>query len=196
MSDEVDELEARMLSTFAEVKRTVDNTNSSESRGALRRIIHRYANALMTGGKLLFMGNGGSAADAQHIAAEYVVRLRGARQALAAIALTVDSSVLTAAGNDLGFETVFSRQVAALAKPNDVVVMHSTSGNSQNLVKVAEYCRVYGIPTVALLGKDGGELGKLVSEALIVPSDDTAHIQEMHLAMQHLICAEVERIVC
>jgi D-sedoheptulose 7-phosphate isomerase len=152
----------------------------------------RYAQVLGQGGTLFFCGNGGSAADAQHIAAEYVVRYAAKRKPLAAVALTTDTSILTAAGNDLGFEQVFARQVEALCGPGDLLILHSTSGQSPNLLAAASAARKAGVPTVAFLGKSGGQLAGLVDEALIVPSDETSLIQLVHLALQHLIVESVE----
>ncbi len=148
--------------------------------------------ALRAGGRLFFCGNGGSAADAQHLAAEYVVRFAGDRQALPAMALTTDSSILTAASNDLGFDTVFSRQVEALAREGDVLFLHSTSGESVNLVRAAEVARGRGVRTVALLAKGGGRLKDLVDHAVVVPTEETARAQEIHLALGHVICEIVE----
>ena len=144
------------------------------------------------GGKLLICGNGGSAADAQHLAAEYVVRYAADRRPLAALALTTDSSILTACGNDLGFEQIFARQVEALCGPNDLLILHSTSGQSPNLLAAARAARQVGVPTIAFLGKGGGALAGLVDEALIIPSDKASHVQLMHMALQHLIVESVE----
>lgn len=164
---------------------------SAQSR-AIVSLADRYADTLRAGGVLFFIGNGGSAADAQHLAAEYVIRFRGPRRALAAAALTVDSSLLTAAGNDLGFEQVFARQVEALCRPRDLLIIHSTSGNSPNLLAAARAARAKGVPVVAFLGRGGGQLAPLVDEALVVPSDETSHIQEVQLAVEHLIVELVE----
>jgi len=161
----------------------------------IERLAARYATTLRQGGTLFFAGNGGSAADAQHLATEYVVRFVGSRRAYRAIALTTDSSLLTAAGNDLGFEQVFARQVEALAGPGDLLVLHSTSGQSGNLVAAVRAARITGTPVVALLGRDGGELAGLVDEALIVGSHETSRIQEIHLAIEHLIVARVEEML-
>jgi D-sedoheptulose 7-phosphate isomerase len=155
-------------------------------------IAGRYAEVLDKGGTLYFCGNGGSAADAQHIAAEYVVRYEDARKPLAAVALTTDSSILTAAGNDLGFEQVFVRQVEALCRPGDVLTLHSTSGQSANLLAAARAARKAGVQTVAFLGRGGGALAALVDESVIVPSNETSLIQLIHLALQHLIVESVE----
>ncbi|HZI22024.1 MAG TPA: SIS domain-containing protein [Gemmatimonadales bacterium] len=160
--------------------------------GDIAGLAARYVEALQRGGTLYFAGNGGSAADAQHVATEYVVRYRHHRRALAAVALTTDTSLLTAAGNDLGFDEVFARQVEALVQPSDLLVLHSTSGESRNLVRAAEAARAKGVPVVALLGKGGGALRRLVDHALVIPSDDPSHIQELQLAVEHVICGIVE----
>jgi D-sedoheptulose 7-phosphate isomerase len=148
---------------------------------------------LEAGGTLLFCGNGGSAADAQHLAAEYVVRLRGERRALPALALTTDTSVLTAAANDHGFESVFARQVEAMGREGDLLFLHSTSGESENLLRAADAARTRGLRTVALLARSGGRLKDRVHHALVVPTDDTALAQEVHLALGHEICDRIER---
>ena len=152
----------------------------------------RYITVLRAGGTLFFCGNGGSAADAQHLATEYVVRYSNSRRALAAIALTTDSSILTAAGNDFGFEQVFSRQIEALCRPQDLLVLHSASGRSGNLLQAARVARERGVGTVGFLGRGGGELAGLVDHAVVVPSDLTSEIQVMHLALEHLIVELVE----
>lgn len=159
---------------------------------ALVAMAGRYEATLRNGGTLFFAGNGGSAADAQHLATEYVVRLGRTRRAWPAVALTTDSSLLTAAANDLGFEEVFARQVEALCRPADLLILHSTSGSSPNLLRAAEAAALKGVPVVALLGQDGGALAGLVEQAIVVPSDDTSHIQELHLAMEHIIAGIVE----
>lgn len=153
----------------------------------------RYAEVLRRGGTLYFCGNGGSAADAQHIATEYVVRYSSARRPLAAAALTTDTSLLTAAGNDLGFEHIFARQVEALCGSGDLLILHSTSGQSPNLIAAARSARKAGVPVVAFLGKGGGALASLVDTAVIVPSNETSLVQLMHLAFEHLIVESVER---
>lgn len=156
------------------------------------RVAARYTGVLRGGGTLFFCGNGGSAADAQHVAAEYVVRYSADRRPFAALALTADSSILTAAGNDLGFDQVFARQVEALCGPDDLLVLHSTSGQSSNLLMAARAARKYSVPTVAFVGKGGGALAQLVDEAVIVPSDNTSQIQLIHMALEHLIVELVE----
>lgn len=153
-------------------------------------VVAAMRTCLAAGGTLFFAGNGGSAADAQHIAAEYVVRYHATqRRPLRAIALTTDSSVLTAAGNDFGFEQVFARQLAALARPGDLLVIHSTSGNSDNCVAAVEQARALGVASVGFLGQGGGKLRSLVDHAVVVNSDRVNHIQEIHLAIQHQIAS-------
>jgi D-sedoheptulose 7-phosphate isomerase len=147
------------------------------------------------GGTLLFCGNGGSAADAQHLATEYVVRYMRNRRALRAIALTTDTSILTAAGNDLGFDEIFARQVEALARPGDLLIVHSTSGNSPNVIRAAEAARGLGVAVLALSARDGGRLRALADHCLLVPVDRTDRAQEIHLCIQHLICELVEETI-
>lgn len=145
------------------------------------------------GGKLLVMGNGGSAADAQHFSAEIVGRFKMERRGLPAIALTTDTSILTAIGNDYGFDAVFRRQVEALAMAGDMLVGISTSGNSPNVKSAMELAREKGCRTIGLLGKDGGSIKGLCDLALVVPSDDTPRIQEGHGLIIHIVCDLVEK---
>jgi len=145
------------------------------------------------GGTLFFCGNGGSAADAQHLATEYVVRYMRNRRAYPAIALTTDSSLLTATGNDLGFEHVFARQIEALAKAGDLLIIHSTSGASPNVLRAAEVARSRGIPVLAFSARDGGPLRELADHSVIIPTDRTDRAQELHLCIEHIICDLVER---
>jgi len=159
---------------------------------AIVALADRYLATLRGGGTLYFAGNGGSAADAQHIATEYVVRLRRSRPALAAVALTTDTSLLTAAANDFGFDEVFARQVEGLCRPGDLLVLHSTSGDSINLIRAAEVARAKGVAVVALLGRGGGRLKDVVDQAVIVPDDAVSHIQEIHVAVEHIIAELVE----
>jgi D-sedoheptulose 7-phosphate isomerase len=168
------------------------NLVAAEHAETVAAIAARYEAALRGGGTLFFAGNGGSAADAQHLATEYVVRYQSTRPALRAIALTTDTSLLTACANDMGFDEVFARQVEALAKPGDLLVLHSTSGESPNVLRAAQSARARGVPVIAFLGRGGGQLKALADLALVVPSDDTARIQEIHLAVEHLICEMVE----
>jgi len=165
---------------------------AAEHASAIAAIAERYEVALRAGGTLFFAGNGGSAADAQHLATEYVVRYQTSRPALRALALTTDTSLLTACANDMGFDEVFARQLDALARPGDVLSLHSTSGESPNVIRAAQAARARGVTVVALLGKSGGQLAALADVALVVPSDDTARIQELHLAIEHVVCEMVE----
>ncbi len=165
---------------------------AAEQADAIAAVAERYTQTLRAGGTLYFAGNGGSAADAQHVAAEYMVRYQTSRPGLRAVALTTDTSLLTACANDLGFDEVFARQVEALTKPEDLLVLHSTSGESPNVVRAAQAAKARGVPIVAFLGKGGGQVKDLADIALIVPSDDTARIQELHLAIEHVICEIVE----
>lgn len=170
--------------------RTVLDSVSLSERVAT--VAGRYAETLRAGRTIFFCGNGGSAADAQHVAAEYVVRYAVSRRPLAALALTTDSSLLTAAANDLGFERVFARQVEALCRSGDLLVLHSTSGDSRNLLAAARAARERSVRTVGFLGRGGGALALQVDDAIVVPSDDTGHIQVIHLALEHLIVELVE----
>ena len=162
-------------------------------RDAFAAMVAVWVEALRTGGKLLLFGNGGSASDAQHLAAELVVRLREERPAIAAVALTTDASILTAAANDLGFERVFERQVRALGSPGDVAVGLSTSGRSPNVIHALRTARQMGLRATALGGGDGGDLVGVADPLLLVPCDDTQSIQEMHITLGHLLCASGER---
>ena len=155
-------------------------------------IADTYGAALRAGGTLFFAGNGGSAADAQHLATEYVVRYQSNRPALRAVALTTDSSLLTACANDMGFDEVFARQVEALARAGDVLSLHSTSGDSPNVIRAAQAAKARAVTVVGFVGHSGGRLKDLTDVVLIVPSDDTARIQEIHLAIEHVICGLVE----
>lgn len=168
----------------AAVKKAVADTLSDKILEAINIARTSYRN----GGKMLLMGNGGSAGDAQHIAAEFIGRYKKERKPVAAIALTVDSSVLTCVGNDYGYENVFARQVEGLAKKEDVVIAISTSGNSENVIRGVEKAREIGAKTIGLLGKQGGKLKDKVDLAIVVPSSDTARIQEAHITIGHIIC--------
>jgi len=163
--------------------------NLAERLAAAARLV---AEALKGGNKVMFCGNGGSAADSQHLAAELVGRYRRNRPGLAALALTADTSALTAIGNDFGFEEVFSRQVEALGRPGDVLIAISTSGRSPNVLRAVEAARARGLKTIGLAGRDGGPLAALADVALVVPSADTARIQECHLTLGHVLCDLVE----
>lgn len=148
---------------------------------------------LQVGGKVMFCGNGGSAADSQHLAAELVGRYKLNRPALNSIALTVDTSILTAVGNDYGYETIFERQVEGLGKAGDVLIGLSTSGNSPNVIRAFSKAKSMGIHTVALTGSGGGTMRELAGITLAAPSATTNHIQEMHITMGHLLCEIIEK---
>lgn len=145
------------------------------------------------GGTLYFCGNGGSAADAQHLATEYVVRYTRNRRPYPAVALTTDTSLLTAAANDLGFDEVFARQVDALVKPGDLLIIHTTSGNSPNLLRAAEAARSKGVQVLALSARGGGKLAAIATHTVIVPTERSDRAQELQLCIQHVICDLVER---
>jgi D-sedoheptulose 7-phosphate isomerase len=166
------------------------------TREALRKpfqsLVERSAEAVRRGGKLLFFGNGGSAADAQHLATELTVRYGRDRAPIAALALTTDSSTLTAAGNDLGFEQIFARQISALGRPGDVAIGISTSGRSPNVVNAIEVARAAGLTAAAFTGGDGGKLVGLADPILIVPSRTPARIQEMHITLGQMLCGALE----
>jgi D-sedoheptulose 7-phosphate isomerase len=166
----------------------------AETQGAIiQAMIERIWESMQQGGKLLLCGNGGSAADAQHLATECMVRLETEHAPLPAIALTTDTSLLTAAGNDYGFETIFARQIAGLGRPGDVLLVISTSGNSPNVVHAVEEAHRHGLHTLGLLGKDGGRLKQMVHMALVVPSPSTQRIQEVHITIGHILCGALER---
>nr|VFJ47385.1 MAG: D-sedoheptulose 7-phosphate isomerase [Candidatus Kentron sp. DK] len=150
------------------------------------------AECLRAGGKVLFMGNGGSAADCQHLAAEFVVRYRAERQPLAAMALTVDTSILTAHANDYGYATVFTRQVRALCRPADLIIGISTSGNSPNIIDAIGAGKYIGARTWGWTGASGGKLGGVAHHLLAVPHTETARIQEAHLFIGHWLCEELD----
>jgi len=149
--------------------------------------------ALESGNKIMFLGNGGSAADAQHLATELVVRYKVNRAPLAAIALTTDSSLLTAGGNDFGYDTIFECQVRALGRPGDVAIGITTSGTSPNVLKALKAARDMGVTAAALSGKGGGDLVGLAEPLIVVPSDTTARIQEMHIMIGHMLCDVLEQ---
>jgi D-sedoheptulose 7-phosphate isomerase len=180
----IDEIK-RSLESSARLKLLVAETLAI----SIDEVGERLGEVLRSGGKAIFCGNGGSAADSQHLATELVVRLSGKsnRPALAAIALTTDTSILTACANDFGFENIFSRQLEALGKKGDILFAFSTSGNSANVVGAAELARKMGIVTVGLLGCGGGKLSGLVDYPLIVPSEDVQRIQECHITIGHII---------
>jgi D-sedoheptulose 7-phosphate isomerase len=159
----------------------------------LDRALAMVRDTVKRGGTLYFCGNGGSAADAQHVATEYVVRYMKNRRAIPAVALTTDTSLLTAAGNDLGFDEIFARQVEALAKPGDLLVIHTTSGNSKNLIRAAEAARAKKVDVLTLSARGGGSIRSVSTHTIVIPTDRTDRAQEIQLCIQHIICEQVER---
>ena len=148
--------------------------------------------SIFAGGTIFFCGNGGSAADAQHMSTEYVVRYKKERRALRSIALTTDTSLLTAAGNDFSFDDIFSRQIEALGRAGDVLMIHTTSGNSPNCIKAAIAAKKLDVTTVCLTARDGGKIKPMVDLCIVVPVDRTDRAQELHLNIQHAICEMID----
>jgi D-sedoheptulose 7-phosphate isomerase len=183
----------KALKESAELKLIVAETLSQD----IENVAGMLSSAIKKGRKAMFCGNGGSAADSQHLATELVVRLTGERnrKALPALALTTNSSILTACANDFGFEFVFSRQVEALGNEGDILFGISTSGSSRNVIRAVETAKQFGIYTVGMLGSGGGEIGSVVDRPLIVPSNDTQRIQEAHIAIGHIIISTVEEML-
>ncbi|MCK9908261.1 D-sedoheptulose 7-phosphate isomerase [Microbacteriaceae bacterium K1510] len=176
---------------FAEHHEAARRTEAALADG-FAGLLAACVKSLRAGGKLMFFGNGGSAADCQHLATELTIRYKKDRAAIAAIALTTDTSALTAAGNDLGFEQIFARQIEALGKPGDVAIGISTSGKSPNVLAALKRAKALGLVTVAFGGKDGGDLRSVAEHALVVPCDTTARIQEMHIAIGQMLCGAIE----
>jgi len=179
-----------ILRSFTHHKEALDLIEKETE--TIEHIAKLFIKSLANKGKIIFMGNGGSAADAQHLAAELVGRFKKNRVSLPAIALSANISIITAIGNDFGFENIFTRQIESLASTNDIVVGLSTSGKSKNIINAVKKSQESGIYTVGFLGKDGGEMLNLVDTALVVSSLDTPRIQEMHILVGHIICEIVE----
>lgn len=177
----------RLRDLAATATTAADRLGPDVERAALMML-----DVLRHGGTLFFCGNGGSAADAQHLATEYVVRYMKNRRALPAIALTTDTSLITATGNDFGFDEIFARQVEALVTARDVLVIHSTSGSSPNVIKAAEAARGKGAQVIAFSSRDGGRLRSVADHSVIVPTDRTDRAQEIHLCIEHAICEIIE----
>ena len=176
-----------------ELKETL--LNDDDFQGLVTQVAMRIVKSLGLGGKVFFFGNGGSAADAQHLAAEFTGRFLKERRALPALALSVNTSSLTAIGNDYGFDLVFARQLEALGKEDDVAVGISTSGNSPNVIRALEAARSKSIYSVALAGKSGGKLKNVADCTIYIPSEETPRIQECHILTGHLICEMVEEML-
>ena len=185
------------LNAFYESEFESHEAVATASRAALRdgflALCAAARAAISGGGKILFFGNGGSAADAQHLAAELIVRYRVNRAPIAAMALTTDTSVLTAGANDFGYDTIYESQMRALGRPGDLAIGLSTSGNSPNVINALTAAREIGVQAAALSGKDGGKLHGLAAPLLVVPSDVTARIQEMHIVIGHMLCDVLEQ---
>lgn len=179
------------INNIAEQKRLLDALFELDPE--VQRVGQLAAQTLESGGKILFCGNGGSASDSQHLAAELTGRFIKDRKPLAAIALTTDTSALTCIANDYAFEEVFARQVVGLGRPEDLLIGISTSGNSGNVVRAVEEANKLGMTTVGLLGRDGGKLRGLCDHAIVVPSDVTARIQESHILIGHTLCGLIEQ---
>jgi len=161
--------------------------------GDFESVLSACTSAIQSGNKILFFGNGGSAADAQHLATELTIRFINDRDPIAALALTTDTSTLTAAGNDFGFDRIFSRQIDAIGHSGDIAIAISTSGNSANIIKALEMARSKNITTIGFSGRDGGKMRDLCDHILIVPSEVTARIQEMHILLGHMLCGGLEQ---
>lgn len=183
----------RQIRAIFEESIKVKQQSLANNEQVIIEVVECFTRCLQSGGKLLFFGNGGSAADSQHIAAEFIGRFQRERRALPALALTTDSSILTALGNDYSFDIVFARQIEGLGNKGDVAFGISTSGNSKNVVEGIRKAKEKGLHTVTLTGNDGGQLAKLSEYSLIVPSKITARIQECHLCIAHIICDLVEQ---
>ena len=185
------------LDRFFDTELAEHEAVAGATKAALRepfaRLVAVCARSLRAGGKLLFFGNGGSAADAQHLATEFVVRYVRDRAPIAAIALTTDTSALTAIGNDLGFDQLFARQIAALGRAGDVAIGISTSGQSKNVLKGLEQARAMKLVAAGLGGRDGGAMKGLADPLLVVPSQTTSRIQEMHIMLGQMLCGALER---
>ncbi len=185
--DKLDAIRKQLLES-AEIKRRIADTQAD----TILRLAEALIRTLESGGKVLFCGNGGSAADSQHLAAELLGRYKRNRKGLPALALSTDTSVLTSVGNDFGFETVFSRQVEAIGKAGDLLIGISTSGKSPNVMQALKKARDMGLATAAFLGNAGTAMDKLADIAIHVPSTETARIQEGHIAVGHIVCDIVE----
>jgi D-sedoheptulose 7-phosphate isomerase len=183
---------ARFTSGLLELARVATEV-SQVLAPELDQALDMVRETVRNGRTLFFCGNGGSAADAQHMATEYVVRYMRNRRAYPAIALTTDTSLLTAAGNDIGFEQVFARQVEALARKGDLLIIHSTSGSSPNVLRAAEAARAKEVGVLAFSARDGGALRALADHSVVIPTTRTDRAQELHLCLEHVICHLVEQ---
>ena len=179
-------------SHFAEHLSVINDVSETSSE-TISDVASQLAKTLTNDGTIFWCGNGGSAADSQHLAAELVGRFKKDRRALRSIALTTDTSVLTCVANDYSYEDIFSRQLQALARKSDVLVAFSTSGQSENILRALKVAKDLGLKTIALLGKDGGQAKTMADEAIVIPSDSTGRIQEAHILIGHIICDLIEQ---
>ena len=191
------DLRERIVETLAARRDAIEAVLADDTfLDSVERAVLVISGALCAGGTVFTFGNGGSAADAQHIAAELVGRFKAARPGLPAVALVTDGAVMTSLANDFGFDQVFARQIEGLGREGDIALAISTSGTSPNILAAVETARDRGLQVVALTGRNGGELASLSDVTVMIPSDDTPVIQEGHTAVYHLICGLVERAVC
>jgi D-sedoheptulose 7-phosphate isomerase len=186
------DLDAYYLSEFAEHEKVAQATRA-QLQEPFRRLVLVCVRSIRAGGKLLLFGNGGSAADCQHLATELTVRYVKDRAPIAAVALTTDTSALTAIGNDLGFDELFARQIEALGRKGDVAIGISTSGKSENVLRALKKAKEIGLVAAGLGGRDGGRMKGLADPLLVVPSETTARIQEMHITLGQMLCGALER---
>lgn len=168
-------------------------TKSRKLKSDILNFIREGISTIKNKRKIIFFGNGGSAADSQHLATELVVRYKKNRKSIPALSLTTDTSMLTAIGNDISFESVFTRQLEAVANKGDLIIPISTSGNSKNIISAVKYCLKNKINTIPLLGNNGGQISMLVKKKIIIPSNSTARIQECHILIGHIFCEELEK---
>ncbi|MDA0617381.1 MAG: D-sedoheptulose 7-phosphate isomerase [Proteobacteria bacterium] len=189
-------MQASIITQYTKTQEVFQNIlQNTQLISNIEKTVTLVKNCLENGGKVLLCGNGGSAADCQHIAAELIGRFSFNRKALAAIALTTDTSAITAIGNDFSFEEIFSRQVEGLGHKGDVLFGFSTSGRSKNVLKAFEVAKQLGVQTIAFLGQDGRDIGSMADIALNMPSQATPNIQEAHIATGHVICSCLENLM-
>lgn len=186
-------MKAYIETQFDELIRSAEAMKAQAA--AVAQVAELCISALRTGGKIIFCGNGGSAAQSQHLAAELVGRYKLERPAMNSLSLTVDTSNLTAIGNDYGYDVIFSRQLEGVGRSGDVLIGLSTSGNSRNVVLAFEQAARMGIHTVALVGRKGGRMAEMADLAISAPADTSAHIQELHITIGHLICDLIEKSI-
>ena len=186
----------------AKIKKIIEESISVKQKTILncleniKTIINHCIKTLESGGKIIFCGNGGSAADSQHLGAELVVRFKKNRKSLPAIALTTNTSILTAIGNDYGYERIFERQLESIANKNDILIAISTSGKAKNVIEAVKKAKEIGIKTIAFTGENGKEFAKSCDVSLVIPSSNTARIQEAHICIGHILCKLIEDALC